>query len=413
MKIAILTNEYPPHIYGGAGVHVSYLTRELARLDGHRHLVKVLCFGDQRQTLNNESVTGITPEFEFPYQEPRYLRLFDTLFRNLIMTGSLADVDLIHCHTWYTHLAGCLLKALLGVPLVLTTHSLEPHRPWKEAQLGAGYHVSAWLERTAYQNADGVIAVSRAMQADVRELYGVPPAKVRVIYNGIDVSTFKPTFAPDVLAHYHIDPEKPYVLFVGRLTHQKGIMHLLKAIESFRDGVQVVLCASDPDTPEIGRETAARIAALQAQAGKRIVWISTFAPREHIIPLYSHAAVFICPSIYEPFGIINLEAMACGTPVVASAVGGIKEVVLPGETGFLVPLDEKCPDDHKARASLRFAKDLARAVNQLLDNPERRREMGIKARQRVLDEFSWTSIAKQTLEFYREVRKGKRLAVSS
>ena len=404
MKIAILTNEYPPHIYGGAGVHVQYLTRELARLDGRRHTVKVLCFGDQRETLANETVTGVTPEFEFPFQEPRYRRLLDTLFRNLIMTGSLTGVDLIHCHTWYTHLAGCLLKQLLGVPLVLTTHSLEPHRPWKEAQLGAGYHVSTWVEQTAYQNADGVIAVSRAMQADVRELYGVAPSRVRVIYNGIDVSRYKPTFDPEVLKHYKIDPDRPYVLFVGRITHQKGIMHLLKAMEYFRDGVQVVLCASDPDTPELGKETAAKIEALKkAQPGKKIVWISTFAPVEHIIPLYSHAAVFICPSIYEPFGIINLEAMACGTPVVASAVGGIKEVVRPGETGLLVPLDEKCPDNHKARVAQRFAKDLAGAVNQLLNDPEMRREMGIKARQRVLDEFSWTSIARQTLDFYREL----------
>ncbi len=403
MKIAILTNEYPPHIYGGAGVHVSYLTRELARLDGRRHTVKVLCFGEQRETLDNETVTGVTAEFAFPFQEPRYRRLLDTLYRNLIMTGSLADVDLIHCHTWYTHLAGCLLKHLLGVPLVLTTHSLEPHRPWKADQLGPGYQVSTWVEKTAYQNADGVIAVSRAMKTDVQELYGVPPERTRVIYNGIDVSQYRPTFNPEVLHRYHIDPDRPYVLFVGRISHQKGIMHLLKAIEYFQAGVQVVLCASDPDTPTLGRETAAGIEALQAQTGKKIVWISTFVPQDHIIPLYSHAALFICPSIYEPFGIINLEAMACGIPVVASAVGGITEVVLPGETGLLVPLDLKSLDDPKAGAAQRFAQDLAAAVNQLLDNPDLRREMGIKARQRVLDEFSWTSIARQTLEFYREL----------
>jgi starch synthase len=407
MKIAILTNEYPPHIYGGAGVHVDCLSRELARLDGHRHTLKILCFGDQRQTMANETVTGVTTEFEFPFQEPRHRRLLDTLYRNLIMTGLLTDVDLIHCHTWYTHLAGCLLKSLLGVPLVLTTHSLEPHRPWKEEQLGAGYHISTWVEQTAYQNADGVIAVSRSMAEDVQKLYGVPPVKVRVIYNGIDVSRYKPTVNPEILRHYGIDPDRPFVLFVGRITHQKGIMHLLKAMEYFRPGVQVVLCAADPDTPEIGKETAARIEALRHQAGKKIVWISTFVAQDQIIPLYSHAAVFICPSIYEPFGIINLEAMACGTPVVASAVGGIKEVVLPGETGLLVPLKATCPEDHKARAAQKFAKDLAAAVNRLLDEPETRRDMGIKARQRVLDEFSWTSIAKQTLEFYRKIRKGK------
>jgi starch synthase len=405
MKIAILTNEYPPHIYGGAGVHVSYLTRELARLDAHRHTVKVLCFGDQRQNLDHLSVTGVTAAFEFPFQEPRNRRLLDTLFRNLIMTGSLAGVDLIHCHTWYTHLAGCLAKQLLGVPLVLTTHSLEPHRPWKEEQLGSGYHVSAWVEKIAYQNADGIIAVSRSMQADVQDLYGVAPTKVRVIYNGIDVATYKPTFNPDLLRHYRIDPGSPYVLFVGRITHQKGLTHLLNAIPLLRDDIQVVLCAADPDTPEIAKEIADQIAVLRSQAGKRLIWISTFVPPEQIIPLYSHAAVFLCPSIYEPFGIINLEAMACGTPVVASAVGGIKEVVLPGETGLLVPLEVKRHEVPSAKASRKFAKDLAMAVNQLLNNPERLQEMGIKARQRVLDEFSWTSIARQTLEFYREVRQ--------
>jgi len=321
------------------------------------------------------------------------------------MTGSLSDVDLVHCHTWYTHLAGCLLKQLLGVPLVLTTHSLEPHRPWKEEQLGSGYHVSTWVEKTAYQNADGVVAVSRSMKADVQDLYGVAPEKVRVIYNGIDVSTYKRTLSPDVLNHYHIDPKSPYVLFVGRITHQKGIMHLLDAIPALKDGVQVVLCAADPDTPEIAKETAAKIEGLRSQTGKRILWISTFVPQEDIIPLYSQAAVFICPSIYEPFGIINLEAMACGTPVVASAVGGIKEVVLPGETGLLVPLEVECNDTPTTKASREFAQDLAAAVNQLLDNPELRQEMGIKARQRVVEKFSWTSIARQTLEFYRDLRK--------
>ena len=405
MKIAVLTNEYPPHIYGGAGVHVNYLTRELARLDGNRHTVKVLCFGEQQQNLDHLSVTGVTAGFEFPFQEPRNRRLLDTLFRNLIMTGSLSGVDLIHCHTWYTHLAGCLAKQLLGVPLVLTTHSLEPHRPWKEEQLGTGYQVSTWVEKTAYQNADGIIAVSRSMQADVQDLYDVSSDRVRVIYNGIDVTTYKPTFDPDLLRHYHIDPETPYVLFVGRITHQKGITHLLNAIPFFRDGIQVVLCAADPDTPEIAKQTAAQIKALRAETGKRLIWTDTFVPPEQIIPLYSHAALFICPSIYEPFGIINLEAMACGTPVVASALGGIKEVVLPGETGLLVPLAAACPDNHKARPARKFAKDLAAAVNQLLDDPEMQQEMGIKARQRVLDEFSWTSIARQTLQFYRDVRQ--------
>jgi starch synthase len=401
MHIAILTNEYPPHIYGGAGVHVDYLTRELARLDGGRHTLKILCFGEQRQSTANQWVQGVSPDFEFPCQERRDLKLMDTLYRNLLMTGSLKDADLVHCHTWYTHLAGCLIKQLLGVPLVLTTHSLEPHRPWKAEQLGAGYQVSTWLERTAYQNAEGVIAVSAAMQADVQELYGVPPEKVRIIYNGIDIQQYRPTLSPEVLRRYRIDPEKPYVLFVGRITHQKGIMHLLRAAEYLPPGVPLVLCASDPDTPEIGRETARKIEELRERSGREIVWISTFVPREDVIPIYSQAAVFVCPSIYEPFGIINLEAMACGTPVVASAVGGIKEVVVPGETGFLVPLDLSRIEE--PRAAQEFARDLAGAVNRLLTDADLRRQLGLKARQRVEELFSWTSIARQTLDFYREL----------
>jgi len=225
------------------------------------------------------------------------------------------------------------------------------------------------------------------------------------IYGGVDVSRYKPTVNAEVLRRHRIDPDRPYILFVGRITHQKGITHLLQAVEYFREGVQVVLCASDPDTREIGEETAARIEALRSQRGREIIWISTFAPEEHLIPLYSQAAVFICPSIYEPFGIINLEAMACGTPVAASAVGGIKEVVLPGETGLLAPLGDMRPEDRKGRAAQRFAQGLAEAVNRLLDDREMRRQMGIKARQRVLEEFSWTSIARQTLGFYREVMK--------
>ena len=334
MRIAILTNEYPPHIYGGAGVHVHFLSKELAAMDGGRHLLKVLCFGEQKESESNPTVQGMKVDFTFPVEEPRERRLLSTLFRNVLMTGSLKEVDIIHCHTWYTHLAGCLLKQLLGKPLVLTTHSLEPHRPWKEEQLGAGgYRVSTWMERTAYENADGVIAVSRSMQDDVQELYGVPREKVRVIFNGVDVEKYKPTFNLEVLARYGIDPDRPYILFVGRITHQKGIMHLLRATAHLQDGVQVVLCATDPDTEELAREMAQRLEELKARDGLRIIWVSRFVPVDDIIPLYSHAAIFVCPSIYEPFGIINLEAMACGTPVVATAVGGIKEVVLPRKPG--------------------------------------------------------------------------------
>jgi glycogen synthase len=406
MRIAILTNEYPPHIYGGAGVHVSYLSRELAALDGHGHKIKVLCFGEQHEAEGNKLVEGIQVDFPYPAQEPRHRKLLATILRNVLMAGSLNGVDIIHCHTWYTHLAGCLLKQLLGKPLVLTTHSLEPHRPWKEGQLGSGYQVSTWLEKTAYQNADGVIAVSRSMREDVHELYGVPHEKVQVIPNGIDVEAYRPTENPEVLARYAINPEKPYLLFVGRITHQKGITHLLSALEQVDEEVQAVLCATDPDTEDIGWEVEQRIEELRSE-GREIVWISQFIPAADIAPLYSHAALFVCPSIYEPFGIINLEAMACGTPVVATAVGGIKEVVKHEETGLLVPFDLKCPEDHEPQAAEQFARDLAAAINSLMAAPEKRADMGKKARARVERRFSWKSVARQTLEFYQDVMNNR------
>jgi alpha-maltose-1-phosphate synthase len=403
MRIAILTNEYPPHIYGGAGVHVDFLSKELAALDGGRHLIKVLCFGEQQASEGNLTVQGLKMGFTFPFQEPRNMRLLETIFRNVLMTGTLQEVDIIHCHTWYTHLAGCLLKQLLAKPLVLTTHSLEPHRPWKEEQLGAGYHVSTWMEKTAYQNADGVIAVSRSMREDVHELYGVPFEKIQVIHNGIDVERYQPTVNPEVLAKYGINPARPYILFVGRITHQKGIIHLLRAAEHLADGVQVVLCATDPDTAELGREVDLRIEELQAKNGRAVIHVSTFVPVDDIIPLYSQAAIFVCPSIYEPFGIINLEAMACGTPVVATAVGGIKEVVVPEETGLLVPFDHQCPAEHETQAAAELAINLAQAMNALLHDPEKRRAMGQQARLRVERLFSWRQVAGQTLDFYQEI----------
>jgi starch synthase len=408
MRIAILTNEYPPHIYGGAGVHVHFLSKELATMDDGGHLLKVLCFGEQQESVSNLTVQGMKVDFTFPFQEPRNMRLLETIFRNVLMTGNLQGVDIIHCHTWYTHLAGCLLKQLLGKPLVLTTHSLEPHRPWKEEQLGSGYRVSTWMEKTAYENADGVIAVSRSMQDDVNGLYGVPLEKVRVIYNGIDVERYKPTFNLKVLAKYGIDPDRPYILFVGRITHQKGIMHLLRAVEHLINGVQVVLCATDPDTEELGREVDKRIEELKTREGRTIIHVSSFVPTDDIITLYSHAAIFVCPSIYEPFGIINLEAMACGTPVVATAVGGIKEVVAPQETGLLVPFDHKCPEDHEPHAAAELARNLAEAMNALLSDPEKRRTMGNKARRRVEELFSWRQVARQTLDFYQEIMEGQK-----
>ena len=402
MKIAILTNEYPPHVYGGAGVHVEYLTRELAALPGG-HNVRVLCFGDQHISDPGLSVQGIDVQAELPAQDPRHRKFNETLLQNLAMSGQLADIDIVHAHTWYTHLGGCLVKALHGVPLVLTTHSLEPHRPWKAEQLGSAYAASTWVERTAYQNADGVIAVSKSMRNDVQSLYGVPADRIQVIHNGIDLKQYRPTQSPETLAKLGIDPAVPFVLFVGRITKQKGILHLVNAIRSFRPGVQVVLCAGAPDTPEIGQAMREAVARARHSTANPIIWIDAMLPREQVIPLYTHAAVFVCPSVYEPFGIINLEAMACETPVVATAVGGIPEVVEHGDTGLLVPAETLDHSEVEPRHPEQFARDLAAAVNTLLDDPELRQRMGRRARERVEQQFSWTSIARQTLAFYEQV----------
>ena len=408
MRIAILTNEYPPHIYGGAGVHVEYLTRELARLDHGEHSVTVLSFGDQAIRDGNLTVRGVRPDFVLPYQDPRHQKFMDTLARDLLMAGSLKDVDVIHCHTWYTHLAGCLARQLTGAPLVLTTHSLEPHRPWKVELLGTAYQASSWIERTAYQNADGVIAVSESMREDVHALYGVPHPRIRVIPNGIDLDQYKPTPDPAVLSRYGIERDRPFVLFVGRITRQKGIIHLVHAVPHIRPGVQVVLCAGAPDTAEIGREMTEAVEQARRRTTNPIVWIDHMIPRGDIIPLYTQAALFVCPSVYEPFGIINLEAMACGTPVVASAVGGIREVVVPEETGLLVPFEPRGGTDFEPRDPERFARDLAAAINRLLDDPPLRERMGTRSRQRVEQYFSWTSVARRTCDFYRDLTNPRR-----
>ena len=403
MRIAILTNEFPPHIYGGAGVHVEYLTRELPRIDQGKHSVEVICFGDQSSHRDNLTVRGVEPNFTLPSQDQKHVKFMDTMLRNLEMAGLVAGVDIVHCHTWYTQWAGCLIKQLAGARLVLTTHSLEPHRPWKVEQLGTAYQASSWVERTAFENADGVIAVSEAMRADVRQLYGVPDTKIRVIHNGIDLDQYRPSPNPDVLAKYGIDPTRPFVLFVGRITRQKGIIHLVEAIPSIRAGVQIVLCAGAPDTPEIGREMAARVEQARQATSDPIIWIPQIVPKNEIIALYSMAGVFVCPSVYEPFGIINLEAMACGTPVVASSVGGIPEVVVPGETGLLVAVDPVSATDFEPRDPAKFALDLATAINQLIDHPDRLAAMGTRSRDRVEQYFGWPSIARATVDFYRDL----------
>jgi len=319
------------------------------------------------------------------------------------MVGLLEQPDIVHCHTWYSHLAGCLARPLTGAPLALTTHSLEPHRPWKAEQLGTAYQATLWIEKTAYQNADGVIAVSRAMKDDVQTLYGVPPERVQVIHNGIDPDEYRPRRSLDTLRRLGVDPEIPIVLFVGRITRQKGILHLVRAIRHLQPGVQVVLCAGSPDTPEIGREMSGLVEEAKRTSSGKVVWIPEMLPREDLIVLYSHASVFVCPSVYEPFGIINLEAMACETPVVAAAVGGIPEIVVHGETGLLVRFDQVGGDSAEPRDADGYSRALASAVNELLAAPERRLAMGKAGRARVLQEFSWRRIANITLDFYRDL----------
>ena len=403
MRITLLTNEYPPHIYGGAGVHVDYLTRELADLEGGKHEIQILCFGDQKEHAGNKIVEGICPSFDFPFQDTRHEKLLDTLSRNIGMVGSVKETDIVHCHTWYTHLAGCLIKQTLDVPLVLTTHSLEPDRPWKEEQLGPAYGASTWLERTAYQNADGVIAVSQSMKKRTHELYQVPSEKIRIIPNGIDVNQYQPRANPTLLTSYRIKPDKPFLIFVGRITRQKGIIHLVNAIQSISAGIQIVLCAGAPDTEEIGREMEEKVKKAKTQTSNEIIWLRQWVPKSDLITLYSHASLFVCPSVYEPFGIVNLEAMACGTPVVASAVGGIPEVVIHGDTGLLVPFEPRDTLHQEPKNPEQFSKDLAETINRLLLSPEKLKRMGLKSRERIEKYYSWKSIARQTLEFYKEL----------
>jgi len=407
MKIGILTNEYPPNVYGGAGVSVEYLTDELCKLDQRRHAVKVLCFGEQKEQRDNLSVSGVHPAQDFHTIDPRHRKFLETMLNDLVMAGEMADVDIVHCHTWYSHLAGMLVKKLLQIPMILTTHSLEPHRPWKAEQLGTAYHASSWVERTAYQNADGVIAVSRSMKEDVHKLYDVPLERIGIIHNGINLHQYKPTVDPQVLDRHGIDREVPYVLFVGRITRQKGIIHLVNAIRSIDAGVQIVLCAGAPDTREIGEEMERAVEEARRHTANPIIWIPEMLPKEEIIALYSQASVFVCPSVYEPFGIINLEAMACETPVVASQIGGIPEVVIPKRTGLLVAIDPRSKTDVEPANPQRFSADLAAAINQLLRAPEASREMGKQARKRVEAHFSWASVAAQTLGFYQQTLKAR------
>ena len=395
MNVLFLTNEYPPNIYGGAGVHVGYLSRELAKTIP----VEVRCFGDQRLEERNLKVIGFELDTS-NFTCPKPLRsAFGAVRRctdfNTLNIGS----DLVHCHTWYSHFGGILAKKNYDLPLVITVHSLEPLRPWKREQLAGGYEFSLWVEKTALEMADAIIAVSRETKDDIERLFNVDPARVHVIHNGIDLNEYRKIDSTGALERYGVDPAKPYLLFVGRITRQKGLQHLVRAIQFMNRDFQIVLCAAAPDTAQLGEEM--RIAVEGAKAQRPgIIWIDEMVDQQAACELYSHAAVFVCPSIYEPFGIINLEAMACETAVVASAVGGIKEVVIDGETGLLVPIDQMKQSPFEAIDPEKFARDLAERINELMTNPQLRERFGKAGRKRVEENFSWAAIAEKTKALY-------------
>ncbi len=398
-RVALLTREYPPEVYGGAGVHVEHLAAALAgQVD-----VAVHPFGAPRE---DPLVAATYRPWDALDGEAPHLAALRTFSVDLAMTAGVEGAQLVHSHTWYANLAGHLAKLTYGIPHVVTTHSLEPLRPWKADQLGGGYALSSFAERTAIEAADAVIAVSAGMRDDILACYpGVAPERVRVIHNGIDPSVYRPVQDTAALVDHGIDPDRPSVVFVGRITRQKGVVHLLDAAEHLHPDVQLVLCAGAPDTPQIAQEFRDHVARLR-DTGAAVVWIEQMLPRPEVVQILSHARVFVCPSIYEPFGIVNLEAMACGAPVVASAVGGIPEVVAEGETGLLVRY-EATDDALRSPADPdRFARDLAAQINALVDDPARAARMGAAGRARVEERFSWTAIAGATADLYRSLVGG-------
>lgn len=398
MKALFLTREYPPHVYGGAGVHVEYLSEELSRLMD----VEVRAFGDQDAALNEHlGVKGYPfAVSSFAKVDKKLSGALDTLEANLGTLGDPVDADVVHVHTWYAHFGGILARLLYGIPLVVTTHSLEPLRPWKREQLGRGYDLSSWIERTAIEMADAIVAVSEGTKEDVLAHFDVDPARIKVIYNGINVEQYKPTPETSALVRYGVDPASPFVLFVGRITRQKGIVHLVNAIQHINPDVQIVLCAGAPDTKEIAAEMEAAVDKVRASGRQNVIWIQEMLSKPDVIQMYTHATVFCCPSIYEPFGIINLEAMACRTAVVASAVGGIKEVVVDGVTGYLVPVEQLDVAPFEPVDPDKFSRDLAAAINKVLDDPALCDAMAAAGQQRARDLFSWASIAEQTKALY-------------
>jgi len=394
-----MTREYPPNVYGGAGVHVEYLSRELAKkID-----VEVHCWGDQYLDEGNLHVRGSKPwTLISEGTQEKYKTALETLTLNIAQMMPLATIDIVHTHTWYVSMAGFLAKKLFNIPFVLTTHSLEPLRAWKAEQLGSGYAMSSWMERTAILDADAIIAVSKGTKADIIKAYPeVDPARIHVIYNGIDLKEYQQTSATDALVKYGVDPSLPYVLFVGRITRQKGVTHLVEAIQYLPEGTQVVLCAGAPDTPEIAAEMRQKVEEAR-KINPNVVWIEKMVTKLEAIELYSNCRVFCCPSVYEPFGIINLEAMACRAPVVASATGGILEVVVDGETGYLVPFEQDPVTTFPSNPD-KFARDLAERVSALLADPEKAKQFGLAGRKRVEETFAWGAIADQTIDLYGEL----------
>ncbi|MFJ8726243.1 glycogen synthase [Streptomyces sp. NPDC003343] len=379
MRVGLLTREYPPDVYGGAGVHVEFLARELRSLSD----LDVHCWGEG-------GAGGVVRHRSWPALDTANdaLRTFSV---DLSIAAALQDRELVHSHTWYANLAGHLAKLLYGIPHVMTAHSLEPLRPWKAEQLGGGYALSSWAERTAVEAADAVIAVSGAMRDDILGCYpDLDPARVHVVHNGIDTSLYRPDPGTDVLARLGLDPGRPYVLFVGRITRQKGVPHLLRAVRHIDPDTQVVLCAGAPDTPEIDREFRDLFEEL-SRSREGVHWIPKMLPRPDVIQLLTHATVFVCPSVYEPLGIVNLEAMACGTAVVASRTGGIPEVVDDGRTGLLVDVD----DD--------FEEHLARALDSVLADPVAAERLGEAGRERAVKQFGWDTVARRTVRLYEEL----------
>ncbi len=450
MRVGLMTREYPPYVYGGAGVHVEYLSCEMAKTIE----VEVHAWGAPPAEGSKKAEIGSpceeTPEklevyFEQPWDaitngtSAKFKGALEALSLNLLQQLHLEKLDVIHTHTWYVAMAGFLAKKLYGIPFVLTTHSLEPLRAWKAEQLGTGYALSSWMERTAILDADAIVAVSHGTKDDIQRAYpDVDEKKIHVIYNGIDLEQYQYTPHQEALIKYGVDPMRPYVLFVGRITRQKGVTHLVDAIKYLPPGTQVVLCAGAPDTPEIATEMREKVEAVRkrtpgsqaamvevesdgvhnppghaiatgdpAGLGHNIVWIEQMVSKQEAIQLYSHCAVFCCPSVYEPFGIINLEAMACRAPVVASATGGILEVVVDRDTGYLVPFAADQATGFPSEPE-QFSRDLATRITELLDDPEKAKQMGEAGRRRVEEKFSWTSIAAQTIDLYRSLIDARR-----